>query len=89
VISAEEGNQILVPTGFAHGFCTLTEGTHVMYKVTNYYSPQHDRGVLWNDPVLGIEWPVVAEQAVLSDRDRGLPRLNEAEQFTGVGPRPM
>jgi len=77
VISAEEWNQILIPIGFAHGFCTLEPDTEVLYKVTNFYSPQHDRGLLWNDPELGIDWPVAADKARLSDKDRKHPRLAE------------
>ena len=77
VISAEGWNQILVPIGFAHGFCTLEADTEIIYKVTNYYSPEHDRGVLWNDPELGIEWPVSEEGSFLSPKDRCLPRLSD------------
>lgn len=75
VISAAEWNQILVPVGFAHGFCTLEPDTEVIYKVTNYYSPEHDRGLLWNDPELGIDWPVSADKARLSDKDYKHPTL--------------
>ena len=75
VISAEAWNQILVPIGFAHGFCTLEADTEIVYKVTNYYSPEHDHGVLWNDPKFGIEWPVPAGTPVLSPKDQRLPRL--------------
>jgi dTDP-4-dehydrorhamnose 3,5-epimerase len=78
-ISDQEWNQILVPIGFAHGFCTLEPDTEVIYKVTNYYSPAHDRGLLWNDPDLRIDWPVKAENAVLSDKDRKQPRLKDLE----------
>ena len=77
VVSAEAWNQILIPIGFAHGFCTLEADTEIVYKVTNYYSPEHDRGILWRDEDLGIEWPVPDEMAVLSPKDRCLPRLND------------
>lgn len=79
VISAEEWNQVLVPVGFAHGFCTLEPNTEVIYKVTNYYSPAHDKGLYWADPALGIRWPVVEQDAVVSEKDRSLPRLSELE----------
>ena len=73
VISAADWNQILVPIGFAHGFCTLEPDTEVIYKVTNQYSAEHDRGLLWNDPELGIDWPVAADKARLSDKDHTHP----------------
>ena len=74
-ISAEEWNQILIPAGFAHGFCTLEPDTEVLYKVTNFYSPSHDKGLAWDDPALGIDWPVAPDRARLSDKDRTHPRL--------------
>ncbi len=77
VISAADWNQFLIPAGFAHGFCTLESNTEVIYKVTNYYSPEYDRGVLWNDPDLGIAWPVNEGEAILSNKDRNLPRFSE------------
>jgi dTDP-4-dehydrorhamnose 3,5-epimerase len=81
VIGAADWNQLLVPSGFAHGFCTLEANTEVLYKVANYYSSEHDRGVLWNDPDLGIAWPVTESEAILSDRDRGLPRFSELPAY--------
>ncbi|MHC4980982.1 MAG: dTDP-4-dehydrorhamnose 3,5-epimerase [Planctomycetota bacterium] len=80
-ISAEEWNQVFVPAGFAHGFCTLKPDTHIVYKVTSHYSPQHDKGLLWSDPALGIQWPVSAAEAVLSQRDTQWPRLAELPDY--------
>ena len=77
VLSADAWNQILVPIGFAHGFMTLEPDTEVIYKVSNYYAPDHDKGLLWNDPALGINWPLPDDEAVLSEKDRKLPRLAE------------
>jgi len=74
-LSAETLNQLLIPHGFAHGFCTLLPDTMVHYKVDGYYSPQHDGGILWNDPAIAIAWPVAAEKAILSEKDRRQPRL--------------
>ncbi len=76
-LSEENGRQLWVPPGFAHGFCTLASNTAISYKVTEYYSPEHDRGIAWDDPSLKISWPVAASDAVLSDKDRGQPLLNE------------
>ncbi|MBV8089765.1 MAG: dTDP-4-dehydrorhamnose 3,5-epimerase [Alphaproteobacteria bacterium] len=76
VVSASDWNQILIPTGFAHGYCTLEPNTEVLYKVSNYYSAEHDRGLLWNDPALGIAWPVAAAEAEVSDKDRKQPLLS-------------
>ncbi|MGO4351286.1 dTDP-4-dehydrorhamnose 3,5-epimerase [Rhizobium sp. RAF36] len=69
------GAQLWVPAGFAHGFVTLAPNSVISYKVTAPYSPEHDRGVLWNDPDIGIRWPVQEADAVLSDKDRKLPKL--------------
>ena len=77
VLSAQAWNQILVPIGFAHGFMTLEPDTEVIYKVSNYYAPDHDKGLLWNDPALGINWPIADDEAVFSEKDGKLPRLAE------------
>jgi dTDP-4-dehydrorhamnose 3,5-epimerase len=77
-LSAERGNQLLVPEGFAHGFCTLSDATLIFYKITAPYSPAHDAGIQWADPTLGIRWPVESAAAILSDKDRMLPRLDPA-----------
>jgi dTDP-4-dehydrorhamnose 3,5-epimerase len=76
-LRADEARQLLVPIGFAHAFCTLEPDTEVIYKVTNYYSPQHDRGIRWNDRALGIAWPFAADQVSLSAKDRQLPELRD------------
>ncbi len=81
VISAAEWNQFLVPVGFAHGFCTLEANTEVIYKVTNYYAPEHDRGLLWNDPDLGIAWPIAEGEAILSEKDRSQPQFRELQIY--------
>lgn len=75
ILSEENHRQFLIPKGFAHGFCTLVPKTQVLYKVDNAYSPQHDKGVLWNDPDLSIDWPSLTP--ILSSKDSDLPRLKE------------
>lgn len=71
-LSAEGGEQVYVPHGFAHGFCTLEADTEVTYKVDTYYAPALDSGIIWNDPTLNISWPIVPDAAILSDKDRKL-----------------
>jgi len=76
-LSAENGTQLWVPEGFAHGFSTLEPDTEVVYKVTDYYAPDCDAGVHFADPDLGVDWPVPAGEAVLSEKDGKLPRLKD------------
>ena len=76
-ISAENWTQIWVPVGFLHAYCTLTAETEVIYKVTGPWDRSAERGVIWNDPDIGIDWPVSADQVILSDKDRVLPRLRD------------
>jgi dTDP-4-dehydrorhamnose 3,5-epimerase len=80
-LSAENGRQLLVPVGFAHGFCTLEPDTHVFYKATNYYSPQADLGIAWDDSDLAIDWPIGRENLVLSDRDTKLPPFKSLPSY--------
>jgi dTDP-4-dehydrorhamnose 3,5-epimerase len=75
-LDAQAGEQLYIPVGFGHGFCTLEPDTMVAYKVAGgVYSPEHDGGLLWNDPALGIDWPVTEAEAQLSAKDRVAPRL--------------
>ncbi len=81
ILSAENWSQLWVPPGFAHGFCTLEPNSEVTYKVTARYSHEHDFGLAWNDPELGIPWPVSERQAILSEKDRIHPRLSELSAY--------
>jgi len=81
VISAEEWNQILVPIGFAHGILTLEPGTELLYKVSNYYAPDHDKGLCWNDPALGIDWGISENEVILSEKDSKQPMFSDLEPF--------
>jgi dTDP-4-dehydrorhamnose 3,5-epimerase len=75
-LTAEGGEQLFVPRGFAHGYCTLTDDTELFYKVDGLYAPQTEGGLIWNDPDLGIAWPIEGE-AILSEKDKVLPRLKD------------
>lgn len=80
-VSAQKWNQILIPAGFAHGFVTLEPDTEVAYKVTEYYSPDHDRAIRFDDPQIGIDWPIGPSKLQLSAKDAAAPLLADAETF--------
>ena len=82
-LTAESCRQLFVPGGFANGFCSLTDDATVFYKVDNYYSPEHERGFAWNDPMIGISWPKL--NPILSDRDRSAPPFDPSQHcFSGL-----
>ncbi len=76
-LSAENGQQFFVPAGFAHAFVTLEADTEVAYKVDDYYAPDCDGGIIWNDESIGIDWPLPRGGPILSAKDAALPRLAE------------
>lgn len=77
-LSAENKRQLWIPEGFAHGFVTLSETAEFLYKTTNYYSPECDRGIIWNDPNINIEWPEM-DELLLSEKDQKQKSLPEVE----------
>ncbi len=79
-LGAGDGRMLYVPPGFAHGFCTLEPMTEVAYKVTADYAPESDAGIAWDDPALGIDWPVAPEDALVSRKDALLPPLGDLPQ---------
>lgn len=81
VVSADKWNQVLVPKGFAHGFLTLEDNTEVVYKVTDYYSPECDRSIRFDDKQLNIDWQMDGAELVLSDKDRAASVLAESDTF--------
>jgi dTDP-4-dehydrorhamnose 3,5-epimerase len=74
-LDSDAGQQLLVPAGFAHGYCTLEPDTEVFYKVDSPYAPPHERGIFWADPALNIAWPVDVKAAILAEKDKTLPML--------------
>jgi len=77
VLSAENREILYIPVGFAHGFCTLEKNTEIVYECSNVYSSEYDRGIIWDDKNINIQWPV--EEAILSDKDQHWPTLREAD----------
>lgn len=76
ILSAQNGMQMFIPAGYAHGFLTLEDDCEVAYKASSFYAPEHDAGIAWNDPAIGIDWPLDGEAPELSDKDRGLQPLS-------------
>lgn len=76
-LNEQNNTMFFIPPGFAHGFVTLTDNVHFTYKCTNYYSPEHEVGIFWNDPELDINWPVKIKDIVVSDRDAQLPYFKD------------
>jgi len=81
VLTPQQNNQLWVPIGFGHGFCSLEPNSVISYRVTDYYSPEHDKGVAWDDPDIGIDWPSVADPETLSAKDRQQPRLAALPEY--------
>ena len=80
LISEKNKRQVWIPPGFAHGFVVLSDQAQFLYKTTDYYAPEHERSLLWNDPVLGIDWPIESEP-VLAPKDAKAPLLEDADVF--------
>lgn len=81
ILSAENKRQLWIPEGFAHGFLTLSETAEFLYKTTNYYSPEHEQAILWNDRDLAIDWPKIAEEIQLSAKDQLAKNFKDAAYF--------
>ena len=84
-LDAEEPRQLYVPPGFAHGFCVLSERADVVYLLDAHYAPEHERGLRWNDPDVGVEWPLGAGEARLNERDLRWPGLDAARGWFDQG----
>ena len=76
-LSAENKKMLFIPKGFAHGFCVLTDGAEFLYKVSHFYSPEHERGIQWNDPTIGIPWPKLDCEYIFSQKDKQYPPLSK------------
>lgn len=86
-LTPEENNQLWVPVGFGHGFCTLEANSVISYRVTNYYSAENDKGVAWDDPEIGVAWPPIADRDTLSAKDRRQPGLADLPPYFSMDDR--
>ena len=82
ILSAENKLQMWIPPGFAHGFLTLSDTAEFLYKTTDYYSPAHERAIRWDDPEIGIDWPLIAATPILAAKDANASPLEKAEVFS-------
>lgn len=80
-LSEDNHRQLWIPPGFAHGFLVLSESADFLYKTTDYYAPEHERCVRWDDPSIGIDWPIRGQAPLLSAKDGAAPALSAAEHF--------
>jgi dTDP-4-dehydrorhamnose 3,5-epimerase len=85
LLSAERRNQFYVPEGFAHGFVVVSETAEFVYKCTDYYHPEHENGIRWNDPTLGIPWPDLGVPFILSQKDANLPVFDPTAEYFDAG----
>jgi dTDP-4-dehydrorhamnose 3,5-epimerase len=85
MLESETGTMFWIPAGFAHGFLSLEDNTTVTYKTTEEYSPEHERGIIWNDPDIGIEWP--SKDVIVTERDSEFPRFKQAQMNFKYGDR--
>lgn len=83
-LTPDANNQLWIPAGFGHAFCTLEPNSVISYRVTSYYSPAHDMGVAWDDPAIGIDWPAIADADTLSPKDRAQPMLADLPRHFSV-----
>ncbi len=81
ILSPEENNQLWVPIGFGHGFCSLEPNSVINYRCTSYYSPENDKGVAWDDPDIAVAWPDIADPETLSAKDRVQPRFADLPAY--------
>jgi len=81
LLSAENNKQLWIPPGFAHGFYVMSDSAELLYKCTDYYDPEDDHSLLWNDETVGIDWPLLDSKPLLSDKDKNAPRLLEATVY--------
>ena len=82
LLSEENKRLLYIPTGFAHGFCVLKDGSEFLYKVSNFYSPEHERGIIWDDPSIRIPWPKLEIPYVFSEKDKKFPLFKDLSMVT-------